>query len=254
MRSGQQMQISIPMTEMVKKLIIVNVAVWVGLVMIVEKVFFDEPFVFRYFGLVPGSFVSDFFIWQPFTYMFVHSPNFFHILFNMLVLWMFGSELEARWGKRFFLTYYLVCGVGSGFIYIVSTLIYWLTTGNAAPLLSPVVGASGATFGLILAYGLIFSERMVLFMFLFPMKAKYFALLLGLIELVSLINSGYSSQVSNLAHLGGVVSGFLFLTLYTRWKGQKGKGGTGRKARGRHKLKLVVDNEKERGNGPRYWN
>ena len=88
-------------------------------------------------------------------------------------------------------------------------------------------------------------------MFIFPMKAKYFAILLGLIELFTLLDSGFGSRVSNLAHLGGIVSGFLFLNLYTRWKQQK-RGGKGSKSR--RKLKLVVDNETDDKNGPRYWN
>ncbi|MCB9026704.1 MAG: rhomboid family intramembrane serine protease [Bdellovibrionaceae bacterium] len=249
---GGQMQVNIPLTPMVKKLVFVNVAIWVVFVMILQKVFLSQPYVFDYFGLIPAKFFNDFLIWQPLSYMFLHSSNLFHILFNMLVLWMFGSELEARWGGRFFLIYYLVCGIGAAFIYIFCTFAYYFFTNDAAPLLAPVIGASGATFGLILAYGLVFSERMVLFMFIFPMKAKYFALLLGFIEFMTLLDSGFGSQVANLAHLGGVVSGFLFLIFYTRWK--KKKGGKKSSSHGR-RLKLVVDNENNNEKrGPRYWN
>ncbi|MCB0355613.1 MAG: rhomboid family intramembrane serine protease [Bdellovibrionales bacterium] len=247
------MQMQIQMTAMVKKLIIINVAIWLLFVMILQKVFFSQAYIYEYFGLIPKSFLFDFFLWQPFTYMFLHSSNFFHILFNMLILWMFGSELEARWGSRFFLIYYLVSGVGAAFIYVVCTLLYYLFTNNDVPLSVPVIGASGATFGLILAYGLIFSERTVLFMFVFPMKAKYFALLLAIIELMTLLDSGFGSQVANLAHLGGVVSGFLFLYFYSRWKTGRLKKKPSRHGR---KLKLVVDNEshKDKKRGPRYWN
>ena len=156
---GPQMQSVTPITPMVKKLIIINVALWLFLVLIIQKIFMSEPHIFSYLGLVPGSLLTDFFLWQPFTYMFIHSNSFFHILFNMLVLWMFGSELEGRWGGKFFLSYYLVSGAGAAVIYTFLVLIYSLVSGNANPLLSPVIGASGATFGLILAYGLIFSEK-----------------------------------------------------------------------------------------------
>ncbi len=253
MRGGPQMQMNMVMTEMVKKIIIVNAAIWIVFVMILQKAFMSSDYIFHYFGLVPASFLGSFFIWQPFTYMFLHSTSFFHILFNMLVVWMFGSELEGRWGGKFFLLYYMVSGVGSGFIYIFVTTIYSLITGDGGPLSSTVIGASGATFGLILAYGLIFGERMVLFMFIFPMKAKYFCLLLGAIELLTLLDAGFGSKVSNLSHLGGIVSGFLFLAFYTRWRGNRGK--EKKPSKNRRKLKLVVDNEAgDDKKGPRYWN
>ena len=249
---GSQMQMALPMTPIVKRLIIINVVIWVVAVMIIQKAFLAENYIFRYFGLIPGSFIFDFFLWQPFTYMFLHSTSFFHILFNMLILWMFGSELEGRWGGRFFLIYYLVSGIGAAFLYVICTLVYYLFSGQSGPLMVPVIGASGATFGLILAYGLIFAERTVLFMFIFPMKAKYFALLLGVIELLTLLDSGFGSKVANLAHLGGIVSGFLFLFFYTRWKTRKSRKKSSRRGR---KLKLVVDNEaQDDKQGPRYWN
>jgi len=255
MRGGQQFQVSINTTPMVKRLIIINTVIWVFLILIVQQYFLQEPFFFKYFGLIPADIIFNFFLWQPLTYMFIHADNIFHVMFNMLVLWMFGSELEGRWGSRFFLLYYLVCGIGAGTIYTFCTLIYYLFTTDVAPLMSPVIGASGATFGLVLAYGIIFGERQVLFMFIFPMKAKYFALLLGIIELLSLLSSGFGSEVSNLAHLGGIVSGFLFLLGYTRYKNRRVRKRT--KSHGR-KLKLVVDNERKDEDGPdkspKYWN
>lgn len=261
MRGGGGSPLAVmPVTPVVKKLIILNISVWLILVMILQKVFLSRNYVFEYFGLVPASVITDFFIWQPLTYMFVHSSSFFHLLFNMLVLWMFGSELESRWGRRFFLSYYLVSGVGAAILYVVLTLIYSLISGHGAPLLTPVIGASGATFALILAYGLVFGERIVLFMFLFPMKAKYFALLLGIIELLTLLDSGYGSQVSNLCHLGGIVSGFLFLFFYSRRNqggssGNKKSSSSSNRSSTRRKLRLVVDNEPtDEKTGPRYWN
>ena len=131
MGGGPQMQMSIPMTPMVKRLIIINVAIWLLAVMILQKIFLSEPYIFQYFGLIPDSFLFDFYLWQPFTYMFLHSNSFFHILFNMLVVWMFGSELEARWGSRFFLIYYLVSGIGAAIIYIICSFVYYLFTNKS---------------------------------------------------------------------------------------------------------------------------
>src|SRR5688572_11794318 len=104
MRHAPQMDIA-PMTRTVKRLIILNVGLWVGLVLILQNFFLKDDFFFTHFGLVPHRVIRDFWIWQPFTYMFLHSQSVFHVVFNMLSLWWFGSELEVRWGPRFFLTY-----------------------------------------------------------------------------------------------------------------------------------------------------
>jgi membrane associated rhomboid family serine protease len=254
MNQSPQFQMSVPFTPMVKRLVIANCAIWVGAVVILQGLILGGDRVFELFALVPSRVIVDFWVWQPFTYMFLHSTDIFHILFNMLALWWFGAELEQRWGGRFFLTYYLVCGVGAGLIYVVGALVYYWLSHNAVGLLAPLVGASGATFGLLLAYGLLFGERMIYFMMLFPMKAKYFTLIIGLVELVTLLNSGMGSQVANLAHLGGIAVGFLFLSFVARWRA-RAKAAPGSR-RGR-RLKLVVDNERtptEKQNGPKYWN
>ena len=195
----------------VKFLIITNLICWFFLVLIVQNFFFKTPVIFHIFGFVPAEIKSHFLIWQFFTYMFLHSGGVFHILFNMLLLWMFGSELEQLWQKKFFLKYYFVCGVGSAVMYFLCIQIYQLFGGNELISHIPVVGASGAVFGLLLAYGLIFGERMVLFMFIFPMKAKHFILLVAAVEVLSVLSAGFGSPVANLAHLGGLLSGLLFL-------------------------------------------
>ena len=152
MRGGGQVM---PLTFIVKRLIIANVAIWFVFVLVLQNLASNSNFVFEWFGFHPLRFYEDFWVWQPFTYMFLHSANVFHVVFNMLLLWWLGSELEIYWGRRYFLFYYLTCGVGAALIYMLSVFIYYLVTGNAAPLMFPVVGASGAIFGLILAYGLI---------------------------------------------------------------------------------------------------
>ena len=213
MQNFHSAQILIPKAGSgVKLLIIANLACWFLLVLVLQNFLLKNPLVFHVFGFVPARVESQFFIWQFFTYMFIHSGGIFHILFNMMLLWMFGSELEQLWQKKFFLKYYLVCGAGSALIYFIGVKLYTVFSPEGAGVLeAPVVGASGAVFGLLLAYALIFGERMILFMFIFPMKARHFAILVAAIELLSVLNSGFGSPVANLAHLGGLISGFVFL-------------------------------------------
>ena len=230
------------LSPIVKGLIFANGAVWFFLIVCLQGLFLDKNQVFYFLGLVPIRVFDSFWLWQIFTYMFVHSEGIFHVLFNMFALWMFGSELERFWGSRFFISYYLVCGVGVGLIYILCLklipLIYPL---NPMHLSIPMVGASGAVFGILFAYGLIFSERLILFMMVFPMKAIHFTLLIGVIEFISLINNGLGSPISHLSHLAGFAVGFLFLQ---GWKNIQNfklrKGWRGRPIR----LKVLRDDYK----------
>ena len=154
------------------------------------------------FGLRAGGFLRGM-IWQPLTYMFLHDPTGFgHILFNMLTLWMFGADLEREWGTRRFLHYYFVCGVGAGICDIVANLVFQ-TPGV------PTIGASGAIYGVLLAFGLLYPTRTVFFSFLFPIQARYFVMIMGAIAFLSSFNR--ASAVSNIAHLGGMLFGFLYL-------------------------------------------
>lgn len=250
---GPQMQIVMPLTPVVKRLIIVNVSVWFLATLILQKFILDQPLINTWFGLVPAKVFSDFWVWQVVSYMFLHSDNVFHILFNMVMLWWLGSDLEARWGGQWFLLFYLIAGVGAGLIYLAGIGIYYSFSQNMGPLMLPVVGASGAIFGLLLSYGILFGERVVYFLMLFPMRARYFVIILGGIEVASLMNSGFSNGVANLAHLGGLVSGFLGLVVLTRLRGYKQRKSVKRHGRN---LKLVVDNERQPNdkNGPRFWN
>lgn len=220
-------------TSCVKKLIIINIALWFFLVVIFQKHFTGDFAVFKLLGLTPSLVFFKYYIWQIFTYIFIHAHSIFHILFNMFVLWMFGSELEKLWGSRFFLLYYIACGVGAALLYLFCLGVYILGfNGDVQALSRPVIGASGAVFGLLYAYGFIYSERIIYMMMIFPIKARNFTLLIAAIELVTLLNSGFGSPVANLAHLGGIVSGIVFLRLWKwfqkfnlqRWKKRfKGK-------------------------------
>jgi len=157
----------------------------------------------QYFALWPIDNYRDYFsVWQLFTYGFLHG-DFYHILFNMFMLWMFGKELAIIMGPQKFLFYYLTCIMGAG-------LIQLLIAGMQG-LYYPTLGASGGVFGLLLAFGLTFPNRMVMLMFPpIPMKAKYLVILAGAMELYFGV-SGTSPNIANFAHLGGMLFGFLLL-------------------------------------------
>ena len=163
------------------------------------------PGVLSLFELWPIG--SGFWPWQIVTYSFLHG-NFNHLFFNMLGLWMFGAELEQIWGRNRFLTFYFASVVSGA---LTQLLVSWLLHSGY-----PVIGASGGLFGLLLAFAMIFPNRIILLFFVIPMKAKYLVALYGLIELyqgVYVLNSG----VAHFAHLGGMLGGLLTLRY---WRGQ----------------------------------
>jgi membrane associated rhomboid family serine protease len=187
------------LTPWVKRIVIASVAVW--LVQWVSGRLLGVPLEGT-FGLVPAKVVHGF-VYQPVTYMFLHSPRaLFHLLFNMLMLWMFGSELESLWGGRAFARFYLVCGLGAA--------VFITALGLFTEPHSVTIGASGAIYGLIMAYGTVFAQRTILFMMIFPMKARTFAWIFFVVAFISTVDPG-ASGVSHVAHLGGAVTGFLFL-------------------------------------------
>ena len=195
------------MTPAVKLLIWANVACFVGAWLL--QVGFGVS-VLGLAGLRPESVLSGFWVWQPVTYMFLHA-GLFHILFNMLALWMFGVELERLWGRTFFLKYYFVTGVGAA----VTTLLLSLVPIGFGDLLwnTVTVGASGAVYGLLLAYALYFPDRPIYIMALFPVPARYFVLIMGGIALMSSVG-GNQGGVANTAHLGGLLFGYLYLRVW----------------------------------------
>ena len=142
-------------SPMVKTLIIAN-----ALVFLLQ---FILPLrMVSFFGLVPAMVVNRLYLWQPFTYMFLHG-GFFHLFFNMFVLWMFGSEVEGMWGSREFLRYYFITGIGAAIIYTIASYIFPALDPNI-----PTIGASGAIFGLIDAFAMLYPNRMSYNYFLFP--------------------------------------------------------------------------------------
>jgi membrane associated rhomboid family serine protease len=187
-----------PLTPAIKMIVIANVAMFVAAIIL--------PTITLYLGLRPADAFGRLYIWQPFTYMFLHGGP-FHILFNMLTLWMFGTELERMWGSRFFTKYYFVTGLGAAATQVLLSLApgaFGVQMYNTM-----TIGASGAVFGVLLAYALYFPNRTILFMFIFPLPAKVFVMILGAIALYSAMGSG--GGVAHTAHLGGLVAGYLYL-------------------------------------------
>ena len=159
-------------------------------------------------GLWPID-TSQFMPWQLVTYGFLHdTQNLAHIAINMFVLWMLGRDVELVMGPRRFLVYYLTCVIGAGFVQLVVAKI---TNG-----IYPTIGASGGVFGILLAFGMMFPNRMILLLIPpIPMKAKYLVVLLGLIELFVGV-SGIAPSVANFAHLGGMFFGFMLIRYWTK--------------------------------------
>ena len=175
--------------------------------------FFLQLFTDRYpwgltwiLGLRPADVIGSLRVWELGTYMFLHT-GLFHILFNMLALWMFGTELERIWGTRYFLKFYFVTGIGAG---VLTVLFSLLPFGFAQQLEhSIVIGASGAIYGLLLAYGMYFPNRPIYMYLLFPIPARYFVMIMGAIAFYSSLSE--VGGVANATHLGGLLVGYLFL-------------------------------------------
>lgn len=160
-------------------------------------------------GMQPAAVVGSGQVWRLLTYMFLHSQTSFgHIIFNMLALWMFGVELERMWGTRFFVKYYFVSGVGAA---LTTTVLAFVPLAVFDPLYTSLtVGASGAIYGVLLAYALYFPNRPIYIYFIFPIPAKYFVMIMGGISLLSSLG-GPGGGVAHTTHLGGLLAGYLYL-------------------------------------------
>lgn len=162
----------------------------------------------HWFGLVPLGPIPGLRLWQPVTYIFLHG-GLGHLLINMLMLWMFGRELELVWGKQRFLNYFFICGVGAGIITILVkvTPMLW---GNR-PYDIPTIGASGAIFGILIANAILFPDRRI---WLFPLPLtipmRPFVAVMGAVEFFGTLGSG-GDGVSHFCHLGGMLIGWLYL-------------------------------------------
>jgi len=180
-------------TPAVKNLLFAN-----GIVFLMQFLNYNlNIFLSNTFALQPHEVIYSLKLWQPVTYMFLHG-GFWHIAINMFVLWMFGSELEMEWGSKEFLKYYFICGIGAGLTII---------------LVSPAtmtIGASGAVYGIMVAYAIKYPNRPIYIYFLFPIKVKYFIGFLALVSFFSTLGPN-TDGIAHAAHLGGMVVGFLYL-------------------------------------------
>jgi membrane associated rhomboid family serine protease len=219
------------MTPGVKALLIANVAVFIIQTVMRDYGGREVGSITGLLGFIPGRAVFGLEIWRFVTYMFLHG-GISHILFNMLGLWMFGAQIESHWGRGPFLLYYLVCGLGGAVTYGLFNLF-------GIDAFVPMVGASGAVYGLLLAYGMMFPEAIILIGLILPMKAKYAVILFGLIALLSTFSGG-GGGVAHLAHLGGMGAGFVFLRLtIPSLRAGTGLGNPWRKLRGKRRLRVV---------------
>jgi membrane associated rhomboid family serine protease len=215
MRRTSSMGLSFPpFTRAVKQLLIANGVVY--LVVALLGVFAEggERWVQLHFGLVPALVVFRVWIWQLVTYAFLHD-GLLHIFFNMLALWMFGAQLEQDWGYNIFMQFYFFCAVGAA----LTTVAVSFTGLLGADPRIPTVGASGAIFGLLLAFGILYSEsEIMLFPIPFMIKAKYFIIGLIFIEVALMLGSAHrpGESVAYMAHMGGLLFGYIWLKFVPR--------------------------------------
>jgi membrane associated rhomboid family serine protease len=194
-----------PLTPAVRALVIAN---GVGYLLTLVA-----PGLSIWLGLVPALVVERWWLWQPVSYMFLHG-GLFHLLFNMLALWMFGVDLERRLGTRFFIRFYFVAGIGAA---ATTLLVSLLPFGFSESLYASVtVGASGAVYGLLVAFAMAYPHRPIYLYLLFPIPARVFVVIVGAISFLSSVSEPRGG-VAHATHLGGLVVGYLYLA------GQRGR-------------------------------
>lgn len=213
-------------TPAVKILLIVNIFVFACLSIVKNKYWAGLPYpqvILDILGLNPQELWNNYTLWQLVTYAFIHLA-FFHLLFNMLALWWFGADIELHMGTRQFVRYYFFTAVGAGLV--------------SALLGIPTIGASGAVYGLLLAYGLMFPNRVLYLYFVIPIKAKYCVFFFGLLEFLALMGTG-PTQINHAAHLSGILFGLIWfffprkkISFVNFWRNYK-------RMRMRRKLKIL---------------
>jgi len=176
--------------SVVNQIIVINVIIYVMEMILAQTAFIDL------FGLTPRLVVTKGYVWQIVTYMFLHG-SIWHLILNMFIIWMFGTPLEGVWGSNRFLNYYFVCGFGGA---LLSFLFSFNTT---------VIGASGAGYGILLAYAILFPYSEIYVWGLLPVRARTLVIFMTIIEFASGISGG--DGVAHFAHLGGMAAGFLYL-------------------------------------------
>jgi membrane associated rhomboid family serine protease len=181
------------------------------------------------FGLIPVVIVRFGWVWQVFSYMFLHG-GFLHLFFNMYALLLFGRPLEQRWGKSRFFYFYIFTGVGAGVVTFIWHLSGWLIFGNTPSMFIPTIGASGAILGLILAFGLEFPDVRLLLFFIIPVRARYAAFIFGGITIFFMASQRLAG-VAHLTHLAGLLFGYIFYVWRIKNRAMGRASGAGIKAR-----------------------
>ena len=212
----------------VAKIITLNVIIFVA-----QSFFFTGGTLNRfiyYFGLVPDLVIGKKYAWQLFSYMFLHG-GFGHIFFNMYALLIFGIPIEQAWGTKRFLVYYLFTGIGAGLtIFVFNGFVHTSMS------MTPTIGASGAVFGILLAFGVLFPNTEIFLFFILPIKAKYLVILYGVLTLGALLSPETGGNISHAGHIGGLVFGILYFLCY-------GKFGKPLRTRA-FKTKVLIETEK----------
>ncbi len=239
-------------TPVVKQLLILNTAIFLLLVLLAIYARSWAAWLVYVFGVVPVDTIFRLHVWQPVTYLFLHSPDtFWHLFFNMFALWMFGTPLERDWGSRRFLRYYLLTGVGAGLLNVAVSLLW----GGAAATI-PTIGASGAIYGLLLAFGVLYPRQPIFIWFVLPVPAWIFVSIYGGLAFFSALQ-GPGTAVSHVSHLGGMLFGLIYLRgdwLYHR--GQRSYN-EWRLRHARQKFEVFMqekDEEESRREPPRWVN
>jgi len=244
-----------PLTRVTKALIITSVVCYLADFILSHLGFqFHGLTLDEIFGLVPALIKERGWVWQFVTYIFMHGHP-LHILLNMLILWYFGAEIEMRMGEYAFLFYFFLCGIGAGLFNFGVNLLFT----DVSQLSHPIIGASGAIFGILAAYGIFYGNRYFLVFFLFPMKAKYFVLVMAAMELIMGVEANAQDNVAHFAHIGGMFVGAVYL--YFRYVRPQGGNRNSKKDLERERLKrqftLIVNppnqESPDKDKGP-YWN
>jgi membrane associated rhomboid family serine protease len=237
-------------TPVVKQLLILNTALFLGLALLS---IFAPPMASAavvLFGVVPVDTAFGLRLWQPLTYLFLHA-GFWHLFFNMFALWMFGTPIERDWGSRRFLKYYLLTGVGAGLLNVIVCLLWG---GSAAA--TPTIGASGAIYGLLLAFGVLYPHQPILVWFILPVPARIFVAIFGVLAFLSALQ-GPGTGVSHVSHLGGMLFGLVYLR--GGWLLYRGRRRYAEWKLGQAKRKFEVymreqDDQEDRREPPRWIN
>ncbi len=192
-----------PLTPTVRLLIIINVTIF----LLIKIAAIHPNEVYNILGLRPALVTQQRTFWQLITYLFLHDSTSwlsFHLIFNMLMLWWFGADIERAWGGKLFLRYYFLSGIAAGLLVVLTSWTSYNVT----------IGASGAIMALLLAFAMSYPNRIILVMFVLPMKAKYLVLVIALLEFFATVGS-QRDNISHVAHLGGLLFGLLWFLYYS---------------------------------------